>query len=132
MPGTKKPSALQRVRELSDKNDWRSDETTSENAVQPAGEKPREANSDSDMSPSLLCQEHLVPSAAGISDEQATVDNPTLVDESAVVDKVHVANGADEDKEATGVVDQDRMADLPDGAPEVKRRKICIPEVKLW
>ena len=76
MPGRKKPSALQRVKELCTKNDlWSGEhEVTSEDAPR-AGEKPLETKSDLDLPPSLHCQEHLIPSAASTSDEQATVDN---------------------------------------------------------
>ena len=117
MSGRKQPSALQRVKALSAENDGRSDETTSEQHH--AGEV---ANSGSDGSSSSRFQEHLASSAASSSGE---VDNP--VNESGM----HVSDDADGEEEATGAVDQDRIPDHPEGAPEVKRRKICIPEVKL-
>lgn len=108
------------------------------------GEKPLEANSDSDVPPSLHCQEHLIPSAASTSDEQATVDNPVLVDENEVVD-TRVANDENTCQQPIGgetkdqidasitdeSVDKERRPDHSEGALQAKRRKICIPEVKL-
>ena len=116
MPGRKQPSALQRVKALSSaENDGQSDETTSEQHH--AGQV---ANSASDLSSSIRFQEHLASSEASSSDE---VDNP--------LSGMHVSDDDDGEEEATGAVDQDRTPDLPEGAPDVKRRKICIPEVKL-
>ena len=132
----KKPSALVRVKELIAKNELQSGEVTSEDAPRD-GEKSLVA--DSEVPPSLHCQEH-IPSAASTSDEQAAVVTPVLVDENMVtLDTTSIANNADGEntsQQATdsitdGSVDKERRPDHSEGALEAKRRKICIPEVIL-
>ena len=133
-----KSSALQRVKELSAKNDLRSSEVSED-----APHAGTEANSDSDVPPSLYCQEH-IPSASCTSDEHGLIDNRVLVDGGNEVVVTNDADGENICQQGTGGettdrkdasvaddnTDKESRPDHSEGALEAKRRKLCILEVK--